>query len=155
MRIKTSSNIDTIIPLECVDSKRNIWRLRWDIKVGEFEEIQLSHKPTLEEVKCIILDWYNAETVRQITYDFKWNGHSVNLSKENQSNYNMFCDSGIVPVLLKFGTWDKPEYYKIDSLEELKKFKTAISEHIKTRLQIGWSRKDNIDWTPYEQIINQ
>ena len=154
MRIRTSSNSDSILPLECIDEKRNIWRLRWDIKNGEFEELQLTHKPSLEEVKSIILDWYHEETVKRITYGFKWKGIRVCLSKENQSNYFMFCDTETVPIQLKFGTWDNPVYHKIETLEELKNFKKAISEHIRTSLLLGWTIKDNLDWSPYEHIIN-
>ena len=154
MRIKTSSIDSSIIPLECIDRKRNVWRLRWNIEDGEFEEIQLNHMPNLDEVKNIIREWCNEQTVNRITNGFIWKGHRVNLSKENQANYTMFCDSGIVPAMFKFGTWENPEYYKFETVDELKRFKTAFSEHIKTCLQLGWARKDNFNWTPYEQIIN-
>ena len=43
-----------------------------------------------------------------------------------------------------------PIYYTIETKEDLDEFKQAISKHIKECLQIGWSKKDNIDWTSYE-----
>ena len=65
----------------------------------------------------------------------------------------MFCDNDIFPLKLKFGSWEKPIYYTIKTSEELAEFKKAISKHIKECLTIGWSKKDNINWSVYEKII--
>lgn len=154
MRIKTLSDIKSILPIECIDPKRNVWRLRWDFQENNFEEIQLNHKPSIEEVKRIILDWIDTETSNRIIYGFKWADIPVCLTKENQSNYNLFCDTELVPIELKFGTWDNPKFYKIETLDEMKKFKRAMSEHIKNCLQLGWSKKKNLDWSIYEKLLN-
>lgn len=153
MRIVTDIDLNSIPPLECIDSRRNVWRLRWNFVDGGFEEIQLNHKPGIEEIKEIIINWYNTETSNKIIYGFKWNNIPVCLSKENQSNYMMFCDNDIFPLKLKFGSWEKPIYYTIKTSEELVEFKKAISKHIKECLTIGWSKKDNINWATYEKII--
>lgn len=151
MRITTNVDLNTIPVLECIDSKRNVWRLRWNIQDGGFEEIQLNHKPSINEIKKIIIDWYNQETSNKIIYGFKWRGMCVHLSKENQINYMMFCDTDLFPINLKFGTRENPIYYTIETKEDLAEFKQAISKHIKECLQIGWSKKDNIDWTAYDE----
>lgn len=150
MRITTDVDLNTIPVLECIDSKRNVWRLRWNIQDGGFEEIQLNHKPNINEIKNIIIDWYNQETSNKIIYGFKWRGMCVHLSKENQLNYMMFCDTDLFPINLKFGSYENPIYYTIETKKDLAEFKQAISKHIKECLQIGWSKKDNIDWTAYE-----
>lgn len=150
MKIKTSVNINLIKPLECIDKKRNIWRLRWDIQDGSFEQIQLNHKPDLPEIKNIITEWYNKEVENRIIYGFKWKGMKVCLTKENQSNYMMFADTGLFPIELKFGSWEDPVFYTIKTASELAEFKKAMSEHIKQCLQLGWTKKKNIDWSIYE-----
>lgn len=153
MRITTNTDLNLIPLLECIDSKRDVWRLRWNFIDGGFEEMQLTHKPSMEEIKNIIIDWYNNETSTKIIYGFKWNNIPVCLSKENQSNYMMFCDNDIFPLKLKFGSWEKPIYYIIKTSEELANFKKAISKHIKECLTMGWAKKDSVDWTAYEKII--
>ena len=71
MRVRTSIDPDLIPLLECIDSKRNVWRLRWDIQDGSHEEYQLDHKPTLPEIKEIILGWYNTQIQNPIFYTIK------------------------------------------------------------------------------------
>lgn len=155
MRVRTSIDPDLVPLLECIDSKRNVWRLRWDIQDGSHEEYQLDHKPTLPEIKEIILGWYNTQIQNRIIYGFKYKGMSVCLSRENQSNYMMFCETDLFPIQLKFGSWDNPIFYTIKTSAELKEFKRKISEHIKNCLQLGWTQKNNINWASYEKIINQ
>ena len=150
MKIKTSVKKSLIKPLECIDKKKDIWKLRWDIQDGSFEQIQLDHKPSLIEIKDIIHSWYNNLIENNIIYGFKWKGMRVCLSKENQSNYLLFEETDLFPIELKFGTWDEPVFYLIETSEELKEFKKAISEHIKQCLQLGWTMKKGIDWSIYD-----
>lgn len=154
MRITTNADLNLIPVLVCIDPIGDVWRLRWNIWNGSFEETEINHKPTLDEIKKIIIDWYNNEISNDIIYGFKWKGNKVCLSRENQLNYMMFCENDLFPLNLKFGDQDNPVYYSIETQEELKEFKLEISKHIKKCLQIGWSKKDNIDWSAYEKIIN-
>ena len=123
MKITTKADLKLIPILECFDPIKNVWRLRWDFRNGSFEEIEIRYKPTLDDIKKIIIDWYNKEISNEIIYGFRWKGMKVCLTKENQMNYMMFCDND-------------------------------LSKHVKECLQIGWSKKDNIDWSAYEKIIN-
>lgn len=154
MKITTKADLKLIPILECFDPIKNVWRLRWDFRNGSFEEIEIRYKPTLDDIKKIIIDWYNKEISNEIIYGFRWKGMKVCLTKENQMNYMMFCDNDLFPLNLKFGDQDNPIYYSIQTKEELNEFKLEISKHIKECLQIGWSKKDNIDWSAYEKIIN-
>ena len=65
--------------LECIDSNRNIWKLRWDFSEGSFEETTLSYKPSLQEVKDIIYNHINQETQNTIINKFVWNNTKIYL----------------------------------------------------------------------------
>lgn len=147
MRVRSSNNI--VKGLVCVDPLRKIYKLRWDISEGSYEEIEISHKPTLDEIKQIVESWYNKQTEDKIINGFTYKGYKVYLSKENQTNYILFADSDIIPVQVKFGTLEDPIYYVFNTQEELKQFKAQIASHINKCLQDGWNRKKNINWSIY------
>ena len=100
--------------IECVDNKRNIWKIRWDFKeiegVLSFEEQTFNYRPSLKEIQDIIYTWYNKQTDQAILNGFRWKGMPVWLSTENQFNYKAAYDlavqtSGLsLPVKFKFGT---------------------------------------------------
>ena len=142
--------------LECIDSNRNIWKLRWDFSDGSFEETTLSYKPSLQEVKDIIYNHINQETQDTIINKFVWNNTKIYLDQHNQLNYKAAYDLAIqsagmsLPVKFKFGDVDNPVYYKFTTLTELSDFYTSMIEHIQDTLQAGWQKKDNINWADYE-----
>lgn len=161
-------------PIECInpDLKFNKWHIRWDIRPiideegKETDEVSFMykliecHKPTINEIKDIVLSWMNSEIDKNILEGFEWNGMSVWLSTENQFNYKAAYDLAIqtegknLPIVFKFGTVDKPVYYKFDDVETLSDFYTKAMTYINVQLAIGWSKKDAIDWSVYENILN-
>ena len=78
--------------IECIDSKRNIWKIRWDFKDDSFEEVTLDYKPSLEKIQDLIYDWYNKQTDKAILSGFVWKDMPVWLSSENQFNYKAAFD---------------------------------------------------------------
>ena len=142
--------------LECVDSARNIWKLRWDFSEGSFEEVTLSYKPSLDEIKNIIYNHIDKETQDTIVNKFIWNNTKIYLDQHNQLNYKVAYDLAVqsagvsLPVKFKFGSVDNPIYHKFTTLSELTDFYTSMVKHIQNTLQVGWEKKDNINWADYE-----
>ena len=88
-RVEGSSGVSLF---ECVNPVKNKWRVHWDVQPGEQEwnasymEEEFSYKPTSEEVKVMVINWYNQEINNEIISGFTYNGIPVWLSQENQYN---------------------------------------------------------------------
>lgn len=149
--------------------------IRWDVQpyyrtdetTGEqvqqgvdYCEEWLNHKPTLEEVKDIVLTGMNAGIDRKILSGFEWNGMAVWLSSENQFNYKAAFDLAAqtggqnLPVTFKFGTTQSPVYHTFTTVEELTDFYTQAMAYINGVLAEGWAKKDAVDWSGYDAILN-
>lgn len=161
--------------IECIYPRLQEYIVRWDVKPfyrkdeETGEEIQqgydyfekwLNHKPTIEEVKEIVLNGMNEIIDQRILEGFEWAGMKVWLSTENQFNYKAAYDLAVqtqgasLPVTFKFGTTEKPVYYEFKDLESFADFYTQAMSYINLQLVNGWKEKDNVDWTPYEDILN-
>lgn len=157
------------IPLiECVDRELRKYRIRWDIQPyddGEndntisFMEREICKKPTLNEVKKIVLEGYNNIINEKILSGFIWRGNSIWLSSENQFNYKSAYDIAVqtnganLPIKFKFGTPEKPEYYIFETTNDLFDFFISAMTFINKTLQEGWETKDTIDWSEYEKYL--
>lgn len=157
--MRASGNISTK-HIQCIDSRKNIWKLRWDFQKNgnecTFEEITLNHKPSLGEIQDLIYDWYNKQTDKAILEGFTWKDMPVWLSSENQFNYKAAFDLAIqtngasLPVKFKFGTTKNPIYYSFTKLEDLTDFYMQAMAYINNTLDQGWQKKDNINWDKYK-----
>ena len=139
--------------LECTNPKKDKWRIRWDIQelgngnVNYMEE-EFDHKPTDDEIKNTICEWYHNETDKEIISGFKWNGYQVWLSMENQFNYKTAFDAAVMsngatlPVTFKFGN-DKPVYHEFTNIDELSNFYNQSVAHVQAVLLNGWKKKDS------------
>lgn len=113
-------------------------------------------KPSLSFLKNEILEWYNRQTDYKILTGFVWKNMSVWLSMENQFNYKAMCDITLqtnganLPVTLKFGTMENPQYYEFKIKEDVMDFYSQSLQYINNTIQDGWQEKDAIDWTQYE-----
>lgn len=146
--------------LECVNTVNNIWKVRWDFQRNEFgyqfEEKSFTHKPSLDQIKDVIHDWYNKQTDKAILSGFVWRDMPVWLSTENQFNYKAAYDLAIqtygtsLPVKFKFGTPDNPIYYTFTDLNTFSDFYISAMKYINTTLDEGWQKKDNINWDNYK-----
>ena len=76
--------------LECVNPVKNKWRIRWDVIVKEdgsanYMEAEFTNgKPSVDDIKRTVLDWYNEQTDQAIISGFTYKGQAVWLSTENQ-----------------------------------------------------------------------
>ena len=152
---------------ERVDRLIQVGKRRWLLYFGLFEDCNgkyifqqyFSMKPSLEEVKKIVIDTINEETQSKIMSGFKWKGNLVWLSEANQLNYSRdfavayYCERKGEDYALptyKFGTDDKPVYYLFETFEEFMQFSKSWSQHIADAVREGWNEKNNINWSGYD-----
>lgn len=163
------------LPIECVNPRLKKYIVRWDVKpyfhkdeiTGEevltgydYYEKWLNHKPTMDEVKEIVLSGMNVIIDQRILEGFEWNGMAVWLSSENQFNYKAAFDlavqtsGGNLPVTFKFGTTQEPVYHTFSEVGELTDFYIKAMGYINGVLADGWKEKDSIEWNAYETLLN-
>ena len=130
-----------------------------ETNLGTWTEMWLSGKPSIEQVKGIVLNAMNKDIDQKILSGFIWKDMSVWLSSENQFNYKAAYDLAVMsqgqslPVTFKFGSTDSPVYYTFESLEDISDFYISAMAYINTCLADGWKKKDSIDWSVYEKAL--
>lgn len=155
--------------VECINPRLRKYRVRWDVQPytneeGEeqgvtFVEKEFLYKPSIEEIKTTILDWMNTQIDQQILSGFVWKEMPVWLSSENQFNYKAAFDLAStfgtnLPVTFKFGTTHEPVYYTFETVEDLTDFYISAMKYINETLAAGWTKKDVMDFSAYEQLLN-
>ena len=132
----------------------------------EWYEVYLYKKQTaqvsFEMVKETVIKDIDAKTDAKILngYPFTPDGAKdpiiVWLSKENQTNFSEAHRLQIVPIKFKLNeTEDKqPIYHTFETFDELDRFYKGGVQYINYCLNVGWQRKDSIDWEPYAQAID-
>lgn len=145
---------------KCVSPRKNKWKIRWNITEkddgsAEWLEKDFDHKPTIEEVRNVIIQYHNKQVDAKILSGYRWKDMPVWLSTENQFNYKASFDLAVqtngenLPVRFKFGTDEEPLYHDFTTIEELTDFYMGAMSFINATLQEGWQAKDSIDLTLY------
>ncbi len=156
-RVEGSAGVALI---ECTSLVRNKWRIRWDVQKEEsgsvsYMEEEFDHKPSEDEIRNLILSWYNARIDERIISGFIYEGDPVWLSSENQFNYKAafdlatMTDGATLPVTFKFGTNEAPVYRKFETLDKLTDFYTKAMAYVQETLAEGWKIKDSIEYGRY------
>lgn len=131
-----------------------------ETQLGTWTEALVPFKPSLEQLKKLILDAINKEVDEKILSGFVWKDMPVWLSTENQFNYKAAYDLAVMsqgqslPVMFKFGTTENPVYYHFSTLEDISDFYVSAMAYINTTLAEGWQKKDAIDWSVYEEALD-
>lgn len=157
--MKQAISSTDIALIECVNVIRNKWRVRFDVTNNEdgsvsYLEEEFIYKPSLDEIKSLIIDYFNSKVAEEIKTGFVWTEKNVWLSQENQMNYKAAFDLAVqtsgenLPVKFKFGD-QSSEYYIFKEVDELKDFYLKMNKHINNALERGWIAKDSIDWKMY------
>lgn len=163
MKMQRTEGTAGVKLIECVSPARNKWRVRWDVRekengVADYMEAEFDHRPTADEIRTAVIGWYNWQTDMAILSGFKYEGHMVWLSSENQFNYKAAYDLAVqtggetLPVRFKFGTDDAPVYRVFDQLEDLADFYTKAMRHIQDALDAGWQMKDSFNLEDYQVV---
>ena len=148
--------------MECTNPVKDKWRIRWDVQEkkngsASYMEEEFSHKPTDEEIRTLVMSWYNSQTDAAILSGFVYKNAPVWLSTENQYNYKAAYDLAVqtggenLPVTFKFGSDEQPEYHTFHRLEELNTFYRQMVEFIQNTLEEGWRQKDRFKVEQYTQ----
>ena len=134
---------------------RNKWELIYgygtDGVSGWTYRERFEYKPTLEEIKEIIIAQVNRNVEEKILCGLMWRDMPIWLSTENQFNYKAAYDLAVqtsgqsLPVKFKFGTDEAPVYYTFTTLEELQEFFMTSLAFVQRVLDEGWQEKDNLD----------
>ena len=136
----------------------------------EWYEIYIPKKQkgsiSFQEVKDAIINDINAQTDMKIVSGLVWESADgemipVWLSTENQFNFKSAYDLAVqkqgatLPVTFKMGEDEEgnPVYHTFETMEDADDFYLHAMAYIKTTLAAGWSEKDSIDWTPYEEYF--
>lgn len=136
--------------------KTNAKGINIETPLAIWEKYIFNHIPSIDEIKNIIISYYNNITDKKILSGFVWNGMKVWLSTENQFNYKSMFDIAIqtkgsnLPVKVKFGDNENIIYYEFSDLEELSNFYHEMINYIQNTIQNGWEKKDNINWDIYK-----
>ena len=130
-----------------------------ETQLGTWTEALVPFKPSLEQLKKLVLDAINKEVDEKILSGFVWKDMHVWLSTENQFNYKAAYDLAVMsqgkslPTVFKFGTTEQPVYYSFGTLEDISDFYISAMSYINTCLAEGWKQKDSIDWSVYEEAL--
>lgn len=161
------------LALECINTFTNKWRVRWgqssETKTDSesnmttnnffYEEEFVGVKPSLDEIKDIVVAYYNSLCDKEILSGFQYNGNMVWLSAENQFNYKAAFDIAFQlkilgqeysPVTFKLGDVEAPVYETFNTFTDLQAFVISVFTYINQTLAKFWTIKDAIDWSKYE-----
>lgn len=161
MTAKRANGAQDVKLLECINPVKDKWRVRWDVQnnddgSADYMEAEFRGKPSDDDIKALVTDWYNEQTNQTILSGFSWNDTPVWLSTENQFNYKAAYDLAVqscgttLPVTFKFGTDDVPVYHTFSTVDELADFYTKAMQHIQDALASGWKNKDSFDLSLYK-----
>jgi hypothetical protein len=142
-----------LAPIECINKILGKYVIRFnEVKrsdgMSDYWSEVFDHKPTLDEIKQVIISKINASTQEIIQGSMTYQGNTVWLSQENQLNYTADLLTGTIPTI-KLGT-DNEELYKFTSLDEFKDFVTKVREFINEQIEENRAIKEKIDWSVYE-----
>jgi hypothetical protein len=124
--------------------------------LATWEEYRFNYVPTIDDIKKVVLNYYNKQIDNEITSGLVWNGMKIWLSSENQFNYKAAYDLAIqtngstLPIVFKFGDEQNTVYHEFRDIEELTDFYMSSIKHIQNTLEKGWRMKDNIDWKIFQ-----
>lgn len=147
-------SVDTVYQINETTGEEEIIEQNTDYATWMIEIFH--HKPTLNQIKNMILNWHNEQVDINILQGFTWNNMPIWLSTENQFNYKAAYDLAVqtnganLPIIFKFGTTEKPVYHTFETLEDLSNFYISAMTYINNTLAEGWRKKDSIDWNDYK-----
>lgn len=147
------------------DGLMQIGRNKWELIYGygtdgergwDWRE-RFSYKPSLDEIKSIIIAEINNRIDSDILSGFEWKGTRVYLSSENQFNFKAAYDmaemsqGATLPVTFKLGETEdgNPIYHEFSELGDFQDFYSKVMMHITDTLKAGWKEKDSVDWSAF------
>lgn len=147
---------EDIMPIECVNPRRNIWAVRWNLHPDEnnewsaLEALSLG-RPSIDTIRSSISDFIDSITQDRIVNGFVWNDIPIKLTDAAQRNF-LFA----LFHLNHTGIVDRESYGDLlvsDSDEEaaieLRDMVASMWQHIKECRADGILRKNQVDYTRF------
>ena len=138
--------------------KTNAMGVEIETPLATWQEYTFDYIPSLNEIKCVICDFYNKQIDEKIINGLVWKDMKIHLSTENQFNYKAMYDLAIqtngeiLPLTFKFSKNDEDNvYYEFKTIEDLSNFYLTSIKHIQKTLSDGWLKKDSIKWNFYQK----
>lgn len=156
--------------VECLDARRNLYAVRWDINENQggigsyahgtnYMETRLSHLPTLREIRQIIEEWRDRVTASQVLSGFMFRGVCIPLRDDNRIRYLTDLPLALIfgveelPVTVEGGTIEDPVLINLNSLEEVEDFVRSMSSHVKRCETDGRIYKANVNYNLYNDYL--
>lgn len=112
-----------------------------------------NRKPTLSEVKEIVVSAINKTTEEKIINGFVWNKKQIYLSTENHLNFSAIERSENIPypLTLKINEQEDgtPIYHTFENADDFIAFSQSVCAYVIKTVQDGWREKDSVDWTMF------
>lgn len=128
-----------------------------DLYSWNYEKLQ--YKPSINDIKKIINNYYNNIIKNNIENNFIWNNMNIKLTLENQINYKLLFDTTMLlngsnlPEKVKFKVGNENIYYSFEDIDDMKDFIIAMNEHIRIYLNKGYDLKDSVNYNDYIKIL--
>ena len=109
---------------------------------------RFDHKPSMEEIKAVVLEAIEMDTKDRIENGLSYDGCKVTLTVENQLNYAIFKDilgEGSESLIVKVTDADGNDKAVTFSSDTYDTFYAAVRTHIKNCMQRCWKEKTELD----------
>ena len=148
---------EVLAPIECINPRRDRWAVRWNHRRDEERgwlavEMITDHRPTADEIRDAVAEYYDAQTQNRIVNTFFWNGRKVRLTDTAQRNF-LFA----VYSLDKTGEIDRAPFIGLlegdtdaAAADELGDMVAAMWTHIKECRAAGIEAKNAVDYSQYK-----
>ena len=141
MKTREISCSEVLAPIECINPRRDRWAVRWNHHRDEERgwlavEMITDGRPTIDEIRDAVAEYFDAQTQDRIANTFFWNGRKVRLTDAAQRNF-LFA----VYSLDKTGEIDRAPF--IDMV-------AVMWTHIKECRAAGIEAKNAVDYSQYE-----
>lgn len=165
-----------VISYDYVEESDGINATWWEIYINKVDKKSVG----VNDVKDAILKDIDARTDYKIENDLVWTSFEhedipVRLDAENKFNFKASYDLAVqtnganLPITFKMSeveieiepkgddipTWEKkPVYHTFKTMDEANDFYMKAMTFIQNCYTDGWNKKDNFDWSPYEELFN-
>ncbi len=157
MKTREISCSEVLAPIECINPRRDRWAVRWNHHRDEERgwlavEMITDGRPTIDEIRDAVAEYFDAQTQNRIANTFFWNGRKVRLTDAAQRNF-LFA----VYSLDKTGEIDRAPFIGLleadtdaAAADELGDMVAAMWTHIKECRAAGIEAKNAVDYSQYE-----
>ena len=150
------------------DGLYKIGRNKWDVFYGFGKDAEdadhgynwyqrFTRRPSIEELKAIIIGQIEAHYAAMMLAGFEWNGMRVEYTEERKNDFTgllVGLQGGILqlPLTLNLGKGadGSPQLYTFSDAAEIGAVAGLLAAHKSSIAAAEWAAKMNVDWGLYE-----